>query len=88
MSPAGNLLAVAGTNGLQVFYFNGGNPITPYTGRLAWRETYDLGWDKHNHLYSIGLGAVQAWRITTTGWKQALGSPYPMSPLALTVLSK
>jgi hypothetical protein len=88
MSPAGNLLAVAGTNGLQVFYFNGGSPITPYTGRLAWRETYDLGWDKHNHLYSIGSGALQAWRITTTGWKQALGSPYPMNPLALTVLSK
>jgi hypothetical protein len=88
-SPAGNLLAVGGNQGLQVFHFNGSNPITPYTGRLAWRQTYDLGWDNHNHLYSIGLGAVQAWRITTTGWKQAAGSPYPMNaPLAITVLSK
>jgi hypothetical protein len=87
-SPAGNLLAVGG-GGLQVFHFNGSNPITPYTGRLAWRNTYDVAWDTHNHLYSIGAGAVQAWKITITGWKQAAGSPYPMDgPLALTVLSK
>jgi hypothetical protein len=89
LSPAGNLLAVGGPNGLQVFHFNGSNPITSYTGRIAWRSTYDLAWDTHNHLYSVGNGAVQAWRITTTGWKQAAGSPYPMNgPLALTVLSK
>jgi hypothetical protein len=88
-SPVGNLLALGGTSGLQVFYFNGSNPITPYTGRLAWRNTYDVAWDHHDHLYSIGAGAVQAWKITTTGWKQAAGSPYPMNgPLALTVLSK
>ena len=72
MSPAGNLLAVGG-GGLQVFHFNGSNPITPYTGRLAWRNTYDVAWDKHDHLYSIGEGAVQAWKITPTGWKQAVG---------------
>ncbi len=36
----------------------------------------------------IGLGALQTWKITPTGWKQALGSPYAMNPLALTVLSK
>ncbi|HEY3618048.1 MAG TPA: hypothetical protein VGK96_14655, partial [Candidatus Sulfotelmatobacter sp.] len=31
MSPSGELLAVAGTGGLQVFHFNGASPITPYT---------------------------------------------------------
>jgi hypothetical protein len=54
-SPAGKLLALGGTSGLQVFYFNGSNPITPYTGRLAWRSTYDVAWDQHDHLYSFPL---------------------------------
>jgi hypothetical protein len=35
MSPSGKLLAVAGTTGLQVFHFNGSNPIKPYTGLLT-----------------------------------------------------
>jgi hypothetical protein len=34
-SPAGDLLAVAGEDGLQVFFFNGSKPITAYTGFLA-----------------------------------------------------
>lgn len=32
MSPLGNLLAVSGKNGLQIFHFNGSKQITPYTG--------------------------------------------------------
>lgn len=85
MSPAGNLLAVGGPNGLQVFHFNGSNPITPYTKRLAWTN-YDLAWDTHNHLYATENGGVHAWRITPNFWKQA--SPYPLSdPVALTVVS-
>ena len=31
MSPAGNLLAVATGTGVQIFHFNGANPITKYT---------------------------------------------------------
>jgi hypothetical protein len=86
VSPAGKLLAVGGPNGLQVFHFNGSNPITPYTKRLAWTN-YDLAWDTHNHLYAAENGGVHAWSITPSFWKQA--SPYPLSePLALTVLSK
>jgi hypothetical protein len=85
VSPAGNLLAVGGPNGLQVFHFNGSNPITPYTKRLAWTN-YDLAWDTHNHLYAAENGGVHAWRITPNFWKQA--SPYPLSnPVALTVVS-
>ena len=84
-SPAGNLLAVGGPNGLQVFHFNGSNPITPYTKRLAWAN-YDLAWDTHNHLYAAENGGVHAWRITPNFWKQA--SPYPLSdPVALAVVS-
>ena len=86
VSPAGNLLAVGGDNGLQVFHFNGSNPITPYTKRLAWTN-YDLAWDAHKHLYGIDKGGLHVWRITPTFWTHA--SPYPLSgPVALTVLSK
>jgi hypothetical protein len=85
VSPAGNLLAVGGPGGLQVFHFNGSNPITPYTKQLAWTN-YDLAWDTHNHLYAAENGGVHVWRITPNFWKQA--SPYPLSnPLALTVVS-
>jgi hypothetical protein len=90
-SAAGNLLAVGGTTGLQVFHFNGSNPITHYTGLLATHELRDLAWDNHNHLYGISpsSGRLYAFRVTTTGYKQATGSPYSISvPQAITVLSK
>jgi len=85
VSPAGNLLGVCGSVGLQVFHFNGSNPITPYTKQLA-VFCNDLAWDKHNHLYIIGSKGVRAWRITPNFWKAA--SPYPLNGAALTVLSK
>ncbi len=85
VSPAGNLLGVCGGGGLQVFHFNGSNPITPYTKQLA-VACNDLAWDKHNHLYIIGSKGVRAWRITPNFWKAA--SPYPLNGGALTVLSK
>ena len=87
-SPAGNLLAVAGDGGLQVFHFNGSNPITSYTGLIAAHAIYDLSWDNHNHLYAIGSGKVNAFRVTTTGYKQASGSPYSINAVAIAVLSK
>ena len=89
-SPAGNLLAVGGSTGLQVFHFNGSNPITSYTGLLAVHEIWSLAWDNHNHLYGISpSGRLYAFRVTTTGYKQASGSPYSISsPQAITVLSK
>ena len=88
VSPAGNLLGVCGGGGLQVFHFNGSNPITPYTKRLA-EACNGLAWDKHNHLYIIqgGLKGVRVWRITPNFWKAA--SPYPLNdPVAITVLSR
>jgi len=87
-SPAGNLLAIVGIKGLQVFHFNGSNPITPYTGLIAAHTISDLAWDTHSHLYAIGSGRVNAFRVTTTGHKQAPGSPYAINAVAITVLSK
>lgn len=89
-SPAGNLLALAGTSGLQVFHFNGSNPITPYTGLLAVHNISQILWDSHDHLYGISpSGLLYAFKITATGHKQAAGSPYSITnPRAITVLSK
>src|SRR6266496_117014 len=85
ISPAGNLLAIASGRGLQVFHFNGSNPITPYTKRLAWSASHPA-WDKHNHLYALE-GGVRVWRITPNFWTPT--ARYPLSnPVALTVLSK
>jgi hypothetical protein len=89
-SPAGNLLAIGGSSGLQVFHFNGSNPITPYTGLLATHELNQILWDSHDHLYGISsAGRLYSFRITTTGHKQAAGSPYSVTnPMAITVVSK
>src|SRR5258708_34583385 len=58
MSPTGKYLAVGGA-GLQIFHFNGANPITKFTGLLT-TATIDKGyWDKANHLYGISQTAGQ-----------------------------
>lgn len=88
MSPGGSMLAVSGLSGLQVFHAHGGNPITPYTGLIAAHTIWDLAWDTHNHLFAIGSGRVNAFRVTSTGHKQAPGSPYAINAVAIAVLSK
>ena len=89
-SPAGNLLAVAGTSGLQIFFFNGNKQITPYTGFLAEHSMTQIAWDNHNHLYGISFsGRLYSFTVTTTGYHQDPGSPYTVNmPRAMTVLSK
>lgn len=91
MSPAGNLLAVAGTGGAQVFHFNGSNPITHYTGLLTTQEVDQLFWDNVNHLYGIGSKANRLFvgTITPTHVSQAPGSPYTITnPINIVVLPK
>jgi hypothetical protein len=78
MSPSGKLLAVAGTGGLEIFHFNGSNPITHYTGRLTNDEIDQFYWDNHDHLYAIGRTAEKlfVFTITPAGHSQAPDSPY------------
>jgi hypothetical protein len=53
MSPSGKFLAVAG-NGLQIFHFNGAEPITPYSAVLIPTVPINIiHWDSHNHLYAL-----------------------------------
>jgi hypothetical protein len=91
MSPTGQFLAVAGTSGLQVFHFNGANPITKYTGLLVSDTVNQVFWDNSNHLYAIGNTAGKLWvfTVTETSVTQAPGSPYSVtSPADMIVLPK
>ncbi len=81
MSPSGKLLAVAGTAGLQVFHFNGANPITKYTNLLVTQQVDQVFWDNSNHLYALGRKAGKLWvfTVTPTSVSQAPGSPHSIT---------
>jgi hypothetical protein len=81
MSPSGKLLAVGGTGGLEIFHFNGGNPITPYTGLLTKDEIDQVFWDNQNHLYAISRTAdkLYVFTITPTSHSEAPASPHTIS---------
>ena len=91
MSPSGKLLAVGGTAGLQIFHFNGANPITHYTGLIAKNQIDQIFWDNDNHLYAISRSAnkVFVFTVTPTSVSRAPGSPYTITNLQnITVLPK
>ena len=77
-SPSGKYLAVGGTKGLQLFHFNGANPITKFTNALVTNEIDQVFWDNSNHLYAIDqlTGTLYVFTVTSTGATQAPGSPY------------
>jgi len=81
MSPAGNLLAVGGSKGLQVFHFNGANPITHYTGLLTTDAVSQMFWDNDNHLYAVSqsAGKLFVFTVTPTSARLAPGSPYSIN---------
>jgi 6-phosphogluconolactonase (cycloisomerase 2 family) len=81
MAPLGNLVAVAGAAGLQVFHFNGSNPITAGTGLLTKDEIDQAFWDNAHHLYAISqsAGKLYVFTVTALGATQAPGSPYTIS---------
>lgn len=61
---------MAGTAGLQVFHFNGGNPITPYTALMSTSQIDDVRWDNNNHLYAISTkgNKLVVFTVTPTSW--------------------
>jgi hypothetical protein len=91
MSPSGNLLAVGGTNGLQIFHFNGAEPVTAYGGLLTTDEVDQISWDTQNRLYAISqpAGLLFVFRITPTSHNRMAGSPYAIAnPNHIAVLPK
>jgi 6-phosphogluconolactonase (cycloisomerase 2 family) len=81
MAPSGKLVAVAGQQGLQVFHFNGANPIKPDTGLLTADPIVQMFWDNANHLYAISqsAGRLHVFTITPTFAHEASGSPYAVN---------
>jgi len=80
-SPSGKLLAVAGTGGLQLFGFNGENPITTLTGPVITVPLDQIFWDNANHIYAISrtLGRLYVLCVTAKGVMPAPGSPHAIS---------
>jgi hypothetical protein len=80
-SPSGKLLAVAGSAGLQVFHFNGANPVTRFTGLLTTDNVNQVAWDNLNHLYAVAsaAGKLYVFAVSTTGVRQVPGSPYAIT---------
>jgi hypothetical protein len=82
MSPSGKLLAV-GANGVILFHFNGGSPLTKYKTLLSGDSIGQILWDNNNHMYVTGSDAKGAklwvYTVTTTSVTLAPGSPYSVS---------
>ncbi|HET8637517.1 MAG TPA: Ig-like domain-containing protein [Acidobacteriaceae bacterium] len=103
MSPSGDFLAVGGnepadmheattvtqSTGLQIFHFNGANPITVATGKLTTAPIDEIHWDSNNHLYALSnsTGKLYVYTVTSTSVTPAPGSPYSITkPTALVVV--
>jgi hypothetical protein len=94
MSPSGKLLAVVGNqgyfpwggsgftpDGLEVFHFNGAEPITPFSGVLTTSAIDWTRWDKSNHLYAFASGGTTlfVYTVTPTSIAEAPGSPHTIA---------
>jgi len=80
ISPTGKLLALGDYEfGFQLFHFNGGDPITKYTGVITPDDGVgDFRWDKSNHLFALGYRGLHVYTATPTSVKEEPGSPYPI----------
>jgi hypothetical protein len=100
INPQGNLLAVGGRladpilakygPGLQVFHFNGANPITSFSGVLTTAPIDTIQWDSSNHFYALSNSTkkLYAYTVTSSSVSAVPGSPYTIAstPNALVVV--
>ena len=94
MSPSGKLLALASNYDyptLQVFNFNGANPITPHGGQLKHPLVLidQIQWDNNDHLYALNDATkkLYVYSVTPTTIVEAPGSPFTItSPNRLNAL--
>ena len=96
INPRGNLLAVSGAHydesikevpGLQVFHFNGRNPITGYSNILTKDLISSVAWDMSYHLYatSRATNKLYVFTITPTSIKPVAGGVTLSGPSILVV---
>jgi hypothetical protein len=90
-SPSGKFVAVGGTNGVQIFHFNGANPLTRFSALLPTEAITQLAWDNNDHLYAISTtgGELYVFTVTATKVTPTPGSPYSIAnPQSITVTAK
>jgi hypothetical protein len=90
-SPSGKYVAVGGANGVQIFHFNGANPLTRFSALLQTDAIAQVAWDNNDHLYAISTTGGELYVFTVTAAKvtPTPGSPYSIaSPQSLTVTTK
>ncbi len=80
-SPSGKYLALGGDAGLQLFHFNGAEPVTHFTGLLTSDQINQTFWDNNDHLYAISqpAGKLFVFTVTPTKVTEAPGSPYSIT---------
>jgi hypothetical protein len=94
MSPSGKLLAVGSANGLEVFHFNGGSPVTGYKKLLANEKVIQVLWDNNDHLFALvsstsPFGALHEYTVTPTSFTEVAGSPVAVNkPKAMAIQPK
>jgi hypothetical protein len=86
MSPDGKYLAVGGTSGLEIFHFNGANPITKFSGLLTNSPISQIFWDNSGHVYALSTiytspskNKLFVYTVTSKGVTQAPGSPHTIT---------
>jgi hypothetical protein len=90
ISPSGKFLASGGL-GLEIFHFNGANPITPFTGLLTNDGIDQIAWDNANNLYAISQSAnkLSVFTVTPTNAGPAPGSSYAItSPMGIAIVPR
>jgi hypothetical protein len=91
ISPSGKLLVVNIGPGLQLYHFNGADPIKPYGAALNPTTWFSqMQWDNNNHLYVLcpsgfdsnpAPNRLYVYTITSTSISQAPGSPFTIPVL-------
>jgi outer membrane protein assembly factor BamB len=81
MSVSGKVLAGFGATGLEIFHFNGANPVTPFATLLQNKDIEQVFWDNANHLFAVSQksGKLYVFTVTPTSFSQAPGSPHSIS---------
>ena len=90
ITPAGDLLAAAGSAGLQVFHFNGASSVTVYTNLLTADPISEMFWDRFNHLFALSpsTNKLHVFNVDGSTATEAPGSPYVINaPIHLAVWS-
>ena len=90
ISPSGKYLALAG-DGVQIYHFNGSSPITHLAAVMPDEFFDEVAWDNKDHVYAHDdeSGYVRVYTVTSTGMKEAPGSPYSIpESTALVVVPK